>query len=185
MLELLLAWRDVGFVLYAALKAFLPLPSLEVLLIPLCVSQPEAYLRFSVEGAIGTGLGGLIGYLLAYRFREAIVQHLISAELLEKGQRLMQKHGVLAVFIGGITPIPDFILPYLAGLTHMNFLAFSLTDGFSRFLRSYLIGYSIYRAADVVDFQTYGNLFCVALLFYALIRWGKERYYRSSTSLRK
>ena len=33
-MDLLLAWKDIGFMLYAMLKAFLPLPSLEVLLIP-------------------------------------------------------------------------------------------------------------------------------------------------------
>ncbi len=96
---------------------------------------------------------------------------------MENWQRLMQKYGVLAVFIGGITPIPDFILPYLAGLTGMNFFAFSLTDGISRFLRSWLVGYSIYQASGLIDFQAYGNLLCAVVLLWGMIRWIKGRYY--------
>ena len=101
-MELLLAWRDAGFMLYAMLKAFLPLPSLEVLLIPLCVQAPQRYLWYALEGAAGTCVGGLIGYLLARRLSTRITRTLISAQQLEKGCRLMRRYGVLAVFIGGI-----------------------------------------------------------------------------------
>lgn len=179
-MEMLVCLRELGFVLYAVLKAFLPLPSLEVLLVPLCVSEPHSYLRFAIEGAIGTCIGGLIGYLLARRFRQGILDRFLSDEQMDRWEMLMQRYGILAVFIGGITPIPDFILPYLAGLTHMHFFAFSLTDGISRFLRSWLVGYSIARAADLIDFQAYGNLLCVAVLLWGLIRWVKGRYYAGS-----
>ena len=37
-------WQDVGLILYAILKAFLPLPSLEVVLTPLCLKRPEKWL---------------------------------------------------------------------------------------------------------------------------------------------
>ena len=133
-MQLFVSLSELGFLLYAVLKAFLPLPSLEVLLVPLCVGEPQSYLRFALEGAAGT-------------------------------------------CVGGITPIPDFILPYLAGLTGMNFFAFSLTDGISRFLRSWLVGYSIYQASGLIDFQAYGNLLCAVVLLWGMIRWIKGRYY--------
>ena len=92
----------------------------------------------------------------------------------------MRRYGILAVFIGGITPIPDFILPYLAGFTQMNFFAFSITDGVSRFLRSWFIGYSIYQASDMIDLQQYGNTLCIILLIWGMIRWLKGRYYAAN-----
>lgn len=178
-MQLFVSLSELGFLLYAVLKAFLPLPSLEVLLVPLCVREPQSYLRFALEGAAGTCVGGGVGYFLASRFRKSILTHFLSEEQMENWQRLMQKYGVLAVFIGGITPIPDFILPYLAGLTGMNFFAFSLTDGISRFLRSWLVGYSIYQASGLIDFQAYGNLLCAVVLLWGMIRWIKGRYYAS------
>ena len=51
--------------------------------------------------------------------------------------------GILAVFIGGITPIPDFILPYLAGFTRMKLPGiYPERWDIAAFLRSLLIGYS-------------------------------------------
>lgn len=64
----------------------------------------------------------------------------------------------------------------------MNFLAFTLSDGMSRFLRSLLIGYSISRAADLIDFQVYGNLLCAIILIWGMIKWIKGRYYAAESS---
>ena len=164
-MQLFVSLSELGFLLYAVLKAFLPLPSLEVLLVPLCVGEPQSYLRFALEGAAGTCVGGGVGYFLANRFRKSILTHFLSEEQMENWQRLMQKYGVLAVFIGGITG--------------MNFFAFSLTDGISRFLRSWLVGYSIYQASGLIDFQAYGNLLCAVVLLWGMIRWIKGRYYAS------
>ena len=98
-------WQDVGLILYAILKAFLPLPSLEVVLTPLCLKHPEKWLLYSFEGAIGTCIGGAIGYGIAYSVGRKALAHIASDEDIEKGETLMRKHGLLAVFIGGITPI--------------------------------------------------------------------------------
>lgn len=176
-MDLLYGYRELGFIIYALCKAFLPLPSLEVLLIPLCVDAPQSYLQFAVEGAVGTWIGGTIGYGMAKRSKEKIISHLLSRKQIERWEMLMKKYGVFAVFIGGITPIPDFILPYLAGFSNMNYIAFSLTDSFSRFLRSWLIGYSIAQAADIIDFQVYGNLLCLLVLIGGILRWVKGRYF--------
>ena len=176
-MELFFSLREIGFILYAAFKAFLPLPSLEVLLVPLCVSEPNAYLRFALEGSLGTFLGGTVGYLLAKKSRQGILLHILHEEQIKKWEELMNRYGVFAVFIGGITPIPDFILPYLAGFTNMNFLSFSLSDSISRFLRSWMIGYSIKQASSMIDFQAYGNLLCLVILLWGIIRWLKGRYF--------
>ena len=33
------------------------------------------------------------------------------------------------------------------------------------------------RAAELIDFQVYGNLFCVIILIWGMIKWLKGRYY--------
>ena len=106
--------------LYAFFKAFLPLPSLEVILIPFVVDYPNQVIPLSILGAIGTFLGGSVGYFVAYFLGNKFLKRLTTIDTIEHGMELVRKHGVLAVFIGGITPIPDFILCYLAGLVKMN-----------------------------------------------------------------
>lgn len=77
-------WQDVGLILYAILKAFLPLPSLEVVLTPLCLKHPEKWLLYSFEGAIGTCIGGAIGYGL---HTASVVKHLLILPVMKISKR--------------------------------------------------------------------------------------------------
>ena len=49
MLQFLYALQDIGLIVYSCLKAFLPLPSLEILLVPLCASNPSRYWIYAIE----------------------------------------------------------------------------------------------------------------------------------------
>ena len=73
--EFLIVWKDVGLILYSILKAFLPLPSLEVILVPLVLNEPDKWVLYSLEGALGTFIGGGIGYFIAYKLGRKAFLH--------------------------------------------------------------------------------------------------------------
>lgn len=164
-------WKDIGLLLYSILKAFLPLPSLEVVLTPLCLKNPERWIIYSFEGAIGTCIGGAIGYMIAYKLGRKALRYIASEEEIQKGENLMRTHGMLAVFIGGVTPIPDFILAYLAGFTHMNFFKFTLSDGLARLLRSLLITYGLRMLGTMIPVDSFGTWFSIIILIYMVWKW--------------
>ncbi len=153
-------------------KAFLPLPSLEVVLIPLTVKNPSLWIFYSLIGAVGTGLGGAIGYRIAELFGIKILRKFAGQNEIESGQKLMRKYGVLAVFIGGVTPIPDFLLAYLAGLTKMNFIKFILSDGIARLLRSLLVTFCIKELGMVMNIDEWGTVFSLIVVGILLIKYG-------------
>lgn len=178
-----LLWQDIGLFLYAVLKAFLPLPSLEVLLVPLCIAQPQNWLLYSIEGAIGTFIGGGIGYAIANRFGRKAFMHIATQEDMDKGEALMKRYGLLAVFIGGVTPIPDFLLAYLAGFTHMKFLPFALCDGFARFLRSVLVTFGLKQMGTIMNVDKFGTIFSVVIIAWLLLRFAYQKFQiRANTS---
>ncbi len=174
--DFFMLWRDIGLFLYAILKAFLPLPSLEVLLVPLVMTKPQHWLWYSMIGAIGTLLGGAIGYWIAKRLGRKAFERLASSEDITKGEKLMERYGVWAVIIGGITPIPDFLLAYLAGFTNMRFIRFALCDGGARFVRSLLVSYCLIKLGEVIDFDHFGTCFSLIILLWLLVRWLRSRY---------
>lgn len=174
--DFFMIWKDIGLILYSILKAFLPLPSLEVVLVPLCIANPEKWILYSLEGAIGTCIGGGIGYCIAYIAGRKALVHIATAEDIEKGEHLMNRYGLWAVFIGGITPIPDFLLAYLAGFTHMNFVSFAVCDGFARLLRSLLITYGLNRMGMIVNVDQFGTIFTMIIMSVLLLRWGYQKY---------
>lgn len=173
--DFFMVFKDVGLILYAILKAFLPLPSLEVVLVPLVLADPDKWILYSLEGAIGTFIGGGIGYVIADRLGRKALLHIASSEDVQKGEELMNHYGVWAVFIGGITPIPDFLLAYLAGFTHMRFSLFASCDAFARLLRSLLICYCLQKLGQVINVDWFGTVFSLIILVWMLVRWGKEK----------
>ncbi len=149
---------------YSTLKAFLPLPSLEVVLLPLVLKHPDGVLWYSIVGAVGTYIGGTIGYLLASFTKESMWVKLVGENTWNQGKRMMNRYGVLAVVIGGITPIPDFILAYLAGFLRMNYFTFAFSDGLARLARSLIVLYLFTALNVVVDMDRYGMYILYAML---------------------
>lgn len=168
-------WQDIGLLLYSILKAFLPLPSLEVVLVPLVLHSPEKWLWYSFLGAIGTCIGGAIGYGIAYILGKNVLKGLAKNEDIKKGEVLLRRYGLWAIFIGGITPIPDFLLAYLAGFTKMQFIPFLLIDGIARFIRSLLVSISLNYLGTIMDIDIFGTWLCFIVMFFFIVRWGLQR----------
>ena len=181
MWQFLYGLQDVGLLVYSCLKAFLPLPSLEVLLVPLCAVYPNKFWIYALEGAIGTCIGGGIGYYIANFVGYDLLKKFASDEEIVKAREVMDRYGVIAVFIGGITPIPDFILAYIAGMMKMNLIPFLLADGIARFLRSLIVGYCIYSMGRIIDFEKYGMVFSIVVVVWLLGKylWIKKSRYVS------
>lgn len=178
MWQWLIAWQDWGLILYACFKAFLPLPSLEILLFPLCAAHPERYIRYALEGAIGTAAGGWLGYMLASWLGYKVLSKFSTEAEIAHGKEIMDQYGVYAVFIGGITPIPDFLLAYLAGMMRMNIVKFLLADGTARLIRSLIVGYFIKTMSVMIDMDRYGMVISVCLVAYLMYRYLITKYRR-------
>lgn len=156
---------------YSIFKAFLPLPSLEVVLLPLHLQRLDLMWWYSFIGASGTFVGGSIGYLLATIIKEDKWIAFFTEKTWKKGKDFVSKYGVLAVFIGGVTPIPDFLLAYVAGFVRMHYFAFAISDGIARFLRSVFILYLFTKLGILVDMDRYGLYIIYALLFYIVVKY--------------
>lgn len=179
MWQYLYALQDFGLLIYSCLKAFLPLPSLEVLLIPLLAANPEKYGVYALVGAIGTAIGGGIGYGIAYWIGHDILKKFATDDEILEAQIIVNRYGFLAIFIGAITPIPDFILAYIAGMMKMKVIPFLIADGLARFLRSILVGYGMLYMGRIVDLETYGIWFSIVVILYLVVKFLKTKKKRS------
>ena len=104
-----------------------------------------------------------------------MLYNIAAKEDVEHGEELMDRYGLLAVFIGGITPIPDFLLAYLAGFTSMRLLPFLLCDGFARLLRSLLVTLSLRYLGTVMNVDAFGTWFSLAIMLWLVWKWWKSR----------
>lgn len=142
---------------------------------PMVIAKTNTVLVLSIIGACGTFIGGAIGYAIAYLAGRKIILRFTSEKQLIIGEQLLKRYGVLAIFIGGITPVPDFVLAYLAGLMHMKFWLFACTDAFARFLRSLLVGYLVQSLGYVFNLDRWGSVISLAVIAMLIWNWGLKK----------
>lgn len=152
--------------LYAFLKAFLPLPSIEAVLIPMSLLYPEYRFLYAVISGIATVLGGFVGYELAYRYGRKITEKWIDENTLRKQEKLMEKHGPIMIIIGALSPFPDFLLAYIAGITHMNRFIFLVLDGGCRFIRSLIVVMLIHQLSHLEYVKEYSSWISIGIIIY-------------------
>ena len=173
--DFFLLWEDIGLFLYASLKAFLPIPSLEFLLIPLCLHMPSKWFLYTLEGTLGTMIGSIIGYGLSNRIGYTFLSNYKQGILLSKSNK-SHLYSLFLVFIGAITPIPDFLLPYYAGFIRLPLIPFLIVDGFARYMRSFMVCYSLYHVHQSPSSDHVETIITMMILIVGIYYWYKKRY---------
>jgi membrane protein YqaA with SNARE-associated domain len=117
----------------------------------LCLSRPLKAFRYAVVCALGSALGGCLGYLLGLGMWD-LLQGLFysyipgfTPEIFGRVQNLFQAYGFWAVFTAGFTPIPYKIFTIGAGVFQLNFVLFFCASLISRGLRFFLVSWLLYR----------------------------------------
>ncbi len=135
------------FLLAFCESSFFPVPP-DVLLIALAVAAPKKSFKYALICSIGSVLGGCFGYLIGWKFMEAVGNKIIIfynfGPKFEYIQGLYQSHDAWAVGIAGFTPIPYKIFTILAGVFRIDFSVFVLASIVSRSARFFLVGVLIY-----------------------------------------
>ena len=162
--------ESVFLFLYASCKAFLPIPSLEVVLIPMTLLNPNRLVWYICISTVGTMVGASLAYIFASCIEENKLRQFIGPTVWDKGKQTFLDNGILAVIVIAITPIPDFILAYLAGFLRMNYVLFIITDALSRMLRSIAILYCLIQLGININIDKFGNYMIILMLVYFGIR---------------
>lgn len=93
---------------------------------------------------IGSTLSGLIGYLFGHFLWDLIsnwvVPHLISAATFAQFSAQLDRYETLAVFFGGLIPIPLKAISLVAGVFQLGILPFVTCFAVARLIRFSLIG---------------------------------------------
>ncbi len=108
-------------VLAFAEASFFPVPP-DVLLIPMCLSEPRRSLRYAALCTTASVLGGILGYLIGVFLFEAVGRPIISFYRLtgqfEEMSRTLGRHGFLLVLAAALTPIPYKVFTIASGVCH-------------------------------------------------------------------
>ena len=130
-----------------------PIPP-DLLLIPLCVSNPKKAYYFAMLTTIFSVFGGVIGYLIGIYFSDLFLSTLswiFNEKSVEITTEWMIEWGVMVVLISGFSPIPYKIFTIASGVTGLAFLPFVIASFLGRGLRFFFIGFIISKGGNDLE----------------------------------
>ncbi len=159
----------VLFFIAVAESSFFPIPP-DVFLIALCIAVPTKSFKYAAVCAVGSVLGGALGYGLGLAFMDTLGMRILDlyglAEKYIVVQDLYQKYDALAVAAAGFTPLPYKLFTITAGAFKINFLTFMLVSLLARSARFFLVAALIYKFGAPVQYfiNKYFNILSVVFL---------------------
>lgn len=135
------------FFIAVAESSFFPIPP-DVLLIALCVGAVKKSFKFAAICAVGSVLGGMIGYGIGFWGYETIGEPIVNAyhgqEVMAKIKMWYDEYGFLGNLTAAITPIPYKVFTIASGVFEFNFLHFLGASIIGRSLRFFAVAAIIY-----------------------------------------
>lgn len=159
----------VLFFIAVAESSFFPIPP-DVFLIALCISVPKKSFKYAGVCAVGSVIGGILGYGLGLGFMDTLGKPILDLYGLHDKyavvQGLYQKYDAWAVGAAGFTPLPYKLFTITAGAFEINFPVFVAASILSRSARFLLVAGLIYKfGAPVQHFiMRYFNILTIVFL---------------------
>ena len=122
---------------------FFPIPP-DVILIPIIHFNKNKFFKSVINCTFFSVLGGAIGYFLGL-FLFDLIKDFFDLSKQELFLNFYNQYGLIAIFLGGFTPIPYKIIAITSGYAKFNFIFFLLLSFLSRSLRFLIIGYIVYQ----------------------------------------
>ena len=114
---------------------FFPIPP-DVLLIALCIAEPQNAFFYALVATVFSSLGGVAGYYLGYFGGKPIAIKFFGEEKVNKVHKLYESYESLIILLAGFTPIPYKVFTITSGVLFASLkklLVFSLLGRGLRF----------------------------------------------------
>ena len=125
---------------------FFPIPP-DVVLVPVIHFNKDKYLMTIINCTFFSVMGGIVGYILGF-FIFDLVKNYFDLTKQNAFLNFYNDWGLIAIFLGGFTPIPYKIIALTSGYSNFNFFLFVLLSILSRGLRFFIIGFIVRRYSD-------------------------------------
>ena len=163
------------FIISFCEASFFPVPP-DVLLLVLTVSKPKRSFYYAFICSLGSILGGCFGFFLGYKFFEHVGLPILKFYgFMDKFENLsvtFNEHGLIAIIIAGITPIPYKVFTIAAGFCGISFTTLLLASVISRPIRFFAEAGLIFAFGEKIEsfIEKYFNL--LSILFIILLVLG-------------
>jgi membrane protein YqaA with SNARE-associated domain len=172
------------FVLAFAESSVFPIPP-DILLIALCLGDPESSFWFAAICSLGSVLGGMAGYALGYFGGRPLLYKMFPTESIEWVESYYDRYNAWATGIAGLTPLPYKLVTISGGVFAIQFKIFVLASAISRSARFFAVAAVVYVFGDAAKVFIEKNLNWLSIAFVILLVLGFWVISRGSRRARK
>jgi membrane protein YqaA with SNARE-associated domain len=156
-LEIVKMFGQIGLFFYSIIETITPLAGVEVIFIFLIRESAgmwwNSWWFTSLTTTSANAIGAAIVYFFMAKENNWIAKKFISPETRIKAEAIFKKYGHWAIFIFAMTPLPFFVILFIAAFSKMNFkkylVATILSRGFRFFVTAFIINF--FTGIDVVQ----------------------------------
>lgn len=170
------------FFISLAESSFFPIPP-DLLLIPMCLANPQQSFWYATVCTVGSVIGGVIGLGIGRVGGRPILKKLVDQKRIDWAEHLYQKYDVWAIGIAGFTPIPYKVFTILAGALNIKVKVLVIVSIISRGGRFFLVATLLYFYGDTVHaiINKYFNLLTIAFVIllvggFAVMKFFSKRH---------
>ncbi|NOZ68536.1 MAG: DedA family protein [Deferribacteres bacterium] len=163
------------FILAFTESSFFPVPP-DVLLITLAISIPKRSFRYAAICAVGSVLGGILGYSIGLYGYETlgrpIVEFYHGQDIMNAIKIRYDQYGFLGILIAAITPIPYKVFTIASGVFEFDFWSFLVASVIGRSTRFFVVAGLIWKFGPAIKgfIDRYFNL--LSYIFIILLAGG-------------
>ena len=159
------------FFIAFAESSFFPFPP-DLLLIPMCLANPENSFYYAGICTLGSSLGGVFGQGIGHFGGRPIARKMFSKDLIARGESLYKKYDKWAIAIAGFTPIPYKVFTILAGILGIRYSTLFIVSLFARGARFFTVATLLYLFGEPISafIQKYFNI--LSIVFVVLLLGG-------------
>lgn len=132
-------------------SVFFPIPT-AIMMLPMAQATPKKAFRYATICAVFSVLGGILGYFLGWFAYESvalpILEKLGKEHSIDSFKGMTDKHGALAVFIAGFSPLPYKVVTILSGALKFNFLVFIVASILARSAQFFLLAAIVWKFGE-------------------------------------
>lgn len=134
----------LGLMLLAFTDSFISPIMPDIIMVPLCLANPDKAIFYSGMATLASVAGGFIGFSAGSKLGPAVIERFVPRKHWEHIRNLVEKHGGWAIFWGAIAPIPYKFVSISAGVLGVNMRLFLIVTILGRAKRFLLEGILIY-----------------------------------------
>jgi len=161
-IDFFISYGEIGLFFYSIIETITPLAGVEFFFI-FFIRLGLPWWRLSLSATIANVVGSSIVYYFMAKENNWIVKKFIRPETRKKAETIFRKYGHWAIFIFAMTPLPYFVIVFIASFARMKLKSLLLSTIFSRGLRFFLTTFMIHSFAEVTTFQLVMILILISL----------------------